>query len=921
MYIAANKTEYQAMAQKRLYLIDGSAVFYRAYFAFIRNPLFNSRGENTSATYGFTLQLMKILSEERPDYIAVVFDTKEPTFRHRKFAEYKATRQKMPEEMADQYPRIVEIIKAFHIPLIEEPGYEADDVIGTLARRAEKEGIETYMVTGDKDFLQLLSPLIKMYKVRPGKDPEIWDIERLQKELGLTPEQVPDYLALMGDKSDNIPGVPKVGEKTALELLRQFGSLENLYAHLDNVTKPALRKRLAENRELAFLSRELVTIDTNVPVSVKIETLKAQPADGEALRQIFEKLEFRSLMERIPEFTGDTSIPAVETFENSQQDYQLVDTLEKLHQLKQTLQSSSFFVFDTETTGLDVFRSDIIGLSFSLKPFQAYYVPLHLEGANFTPETVFQMLKPVFENPAIPKGGQNIKFDGLMLWQHDINLKGITFDTMIAHYLLNPGSRQHNLDTLSLQYLNYRMIPIEKLIGKKGKNQRNMKDIPVEVVFPYACEDADITFRLKEILEAKLKETETYNLFQTVEMPLVEVLMQMEKNGVKLDVAFLQQMSQRLAEELARLENLIYQEAGETFNINSPQQLGIILFEKLQIHTQFGVKRAGRTPTGQYSTSESVLEKYQTHPLVGKILEYRKLKKLKSTYVDALPKLISPRTGRLHTSFNQTVTATGRLSSSDPNLQNIPVRDPLGQEIRRAFIPENAEDFILSADYSQIELRIMAHLSGDPGLKAAFERGEDIHASTAAAIFDIPIQEVTPDHRRKAKEVNFGIIYGISPYGLASRLGIDAEEAKQIIFNYFARFPRVNDYITHVLAFAHQHKYVTTILNRRRYIPEIDSKNANVRQNAERIAINTTIQGSAADLIKIAMINIHQYLQESGLRTRMILQVHDELVFEVPAAELEVVKPVIQQKMEQAMSLSVPLKVDIGVGKNWLEAH
>ena len=908
------------MEHKRLYLIDGSAVFYRAYFAFIRNPLFNSKGENTSATYGFTLQLMKILSDERPDYIAVVFDTKEPTFRHKKFADYKATRQKMPEEMADQYPRILEIVQAFRIPIIEEPGYEADDVIGTLAKRAEKKDIETYMVTGDKDFMQLLSPLIKMYKVRPGKDPEIWDLERLKNEYGLTPEQVPDFLALMGDKSDNIPGVPKVGEKTALELLRQFGSLENLYANLDKVTKPALRKRLEENKELAFLSRELVTIDTNVPVQVDIEALKAQKADGEKLRRIFEELEFRSLMDRLPEFTGEES-GGIQTFQNSEQDYQLIDSPQKLEELAQQLRSSPFFVFDTETTGLDVFRSDIIGLSFSLKPFQAYYVPLHLEGSGITADTIFSTLKPIFEDASIHKGGQNIKFDGLMLWQHDVDLQGIAFDTMIAHYLLHPGSRQHNLDTLSMQYLNYRMIPIEKLIGKKGKNQLNMKDIPVEVVFPYACEDADITYRLKEILEAKLKETDTYSLFRQVEMPLVEVLMQMEKNGVKLDVPFLKEMSARLADELKRLEGEIYQIAGEEFNINSPQQLGVILFEKLQIHTQFGVKRAGRTPTGQYSTSESVLEKYQSHPLVSKILEYRKLKKLKSTYVDALPKLVSPRTGRLHTSFNQTVTATGRLSSSDPNLQNIPIRDPLGQEIRRAFIPERPEDFILSADYSQIELRIMAHLSGDPGLKEAFERGEDIHASTAAAIFDIPISEVTPEHRRKAKEVNFGIIYGISPYGLASRLGIDPEEAKQIIFNYFARFPRVNDYITHVLAFAHRNKYVTTILNRRRYIPEIDSKNGNVRQNAERIAINTTIQGSAADLIKIAMINIHRYLKENKLQTRMMLQVHDELVFEVPADELEQVKPEIRRLMESAMELTVPLKVDIGVGKNWLEAH
>ncbi|NOX37275.1 MAG: DNA polymerase I [Calditrichaeota bacterium] len=906
--------------RKRLFLIDGSALFYRSYFAFIRNPLFTSKGVNTSAIYGFTLSLMKILSEEKPDYIAVVFDTKEPTFRHKKFADYKATRQKMPEEMADQYPMIVELVKAFNIPVIELPGYEADDVIGTLAKKAEQQGIETYMVTGDKDFMQLLSPWIKMYKVRPGKDAEIVDLEKLRSEYGLTPEQVRDYLALMGDTSDNVPGVPRIGEKTALSLLREFHSLENLYEHLDRVPREAWRKALAENKTQAFLSRELVTIDTQVPVDISIEQLKAKPADARKLQKIFEELEFRSLMDRIPEFSGEP-IEVVKTYDANRQNYHLIDSPEALDRFVQHLQQQPFFVFDTETTGLDIFNADVIGLAFSCKAHEAYYVPLSYPEGGLTPEQVWQRLKPIFEDANLKKGGQNIKFDGLMLWQHDIELKGIDFDTMIADYLINPGSRQHNLDNLSRIYLNYKMIPIEELIGKKGKKQKNMKDIAVDLVYPYACEDADITFQLKEILEKKLKETNTYDLFRQVEMPLVEVLMQMEKNGVSLDVPFLEEMSREIGTELQQLEQQIYQLAGEEFNINSPQQLGQILFEKLEIQKAFGNRRPSRTPTGQYSTSESVLEKYSQHPLVNKILEYRKLMKLKSTYVDALPRLISPRTGRLHTSFNQTVTATGRLSSSDPNLQNIPIRDEFGKKIRRAFIPQNPEDFILSADYSQIELRIMAHLSGDPGLREAFEKGEDIHATTAAAIFDIPIEEVTPDHRRKAKEVNFGIIYGISPYGLAARLGIDPDEAKMIITNYFVRFPKVNDYITHVIAFAHQHKYVTTILNRRRYIPEIDSKNANVRQNAERIAINTTIQGSAADLIKIAMIQIHRELQQRQLKTRMVLQVHDELVFEVMAEELETVRQLVKEKMETAIQLNVPLKVDIGVGKNWLEAH
>ncbi len=908
------------MNRKRLYLIDGSAVFYRSYFAFIRNPLYNSKGENTSASYGFTQTLMKILSEERPDYIAVVFDTKEPTFRHAAFPEYKATRQKMPEEMADQYPRIVELVKAFRVPLLEMPGYEADDIIGTLARRAEKQGIETMMVTGDKDFMQLLSPLIKMYAIRPGKDPEIIDVQRLKEIYGLEPEQVVDFLALVGDKSDNVPGVPRVGEKTALKLIQQFGSLDNLYARIDEVQKPALRKTLLEYREQAYLSRKLVTIDTGVPVDVAIEALKASQADAERLMEIFEHLEFRSLMERIPEFT-DQALEPIQTIDSRERDYHLVDSPQALEALCAELRSRDFFVFDTETSGLDVFNSEVIGLSFALQPHRAYYVPLHAPEMGLTAERVIEALKPIFEDPSIKKGGQNIKFDGLMLWQHQIELQGIHFDTMVADYLMNPGSRQHSLDKLSLAYLNYRMIPIETLIGKRGKNQKSMAELCPEHIYRYACEDADITYQLKEILEEKLKATRTYELFQQVEMPLVDVLIQMEKNGVSLDVAFLEQMSGELSAELERLEKEIFELAGEPFNINSPQQLGNILFDKLAIHKDMGNRRPARTKTGQYSTSESILEKYRDHPLVNRLLEYRKLMKLKSTYVDALPRLVSPRTGRLHTSFNQTVTATGRLSSSDPNLQNIPIRTALGRKIRRAFIPASPEDWILSADYSQIELRMLAHLSGDPGLKAAFERGEDIHTSTAAAIFNLSPAEVTPEHRRKAKEVNFGIIYGISPYGLASRLGIDPEEAKQIIVNYFARFPRVNDYITHVLASAYKYKYVTTILNRRRYLPEIDSKNATVRQNAERIAINTTIQGSAADLIKLAMINIHRWLKKQRARSKMVLQIHDELVFEVADEELVTIQQMVRQKMESAIQLSVPLKVDLGVGKNWLEAH
>lgn len=906
--------------RKRLFLIDGMALFYRSYFAFIRNPLINSRGENTSAFYGFINSLLKILFEEKPDYIAVVFDTKEPTFRHQRYKEYKATREKMPEEMADQYPKLVEIIKAFRIPVIEKVGYEADDVIATLAKRAEEKGIETYMVTGDKDFMQLVTPMIKMYVVRPNQDVEIYDPDMVEKKYGIKPEQVVDFLALMGDKGDNVPGVPGIGEVTAKKLLQQFGSLDNIYANLDKVSSANWRKKLEAGRELAYLSRELVTIDTRVPIDISIEEMKASEPDVETLFRYFDELEFRSLKDRLAELVGSTEVK-VKDIDQVEQEYVLVETREALQKLVEKLRTTPFWVFDTETTGLRIFDSDIIGLSFALKPFQAYYLPLNHPECEFSASEALEMLKPVFESREIEKGGQNIKFDGLMLWQHGIALRGIAFDTMVAHYLISPGTRQHNLDYLAEVYLNYRMIPIEKLIGKKGKRQKSMQEIPVQMVYPYACEDADITLRLKELLEQKLKETETYELFRDVEMPLVAVLMQMEINGVKLDVPFLKKMSRELEELLRNLEEEIYRLAGGVFNINSTQQLGKILFENLEIQKEFGNRRPKKTPTGNYSTAESELEKYAGHPLVGKILEYRKIAKLKSTYVDALPSLISKRTGRLHTSFNQTVTATGRLSSSDPNLQNIPIRGDLGRKIRRAFIPEDPNDFILSADYSQIELRVMAHLSGDPALQEAFRRGEDIHASTAAAIFDIPISEVTPEHRRKAKEVNFGIIYGISRYGLAARLGISPDDAEHIIQSYFVRFPRVNDYIVRTIAFAHQHKYVTTILNRRRYIPEIDSKNANIRLNAERIAINTTIQGSAADLIKLAMIRIQKRLEEEKLQTRMILQVHDELVFEVKANEVEDIRALVKHEMENAIKMDVPLKVDIGIGKNWLEAH
>ncbi len=905
--------------RKRLFLIDGSALFYRSYFAFIRNPLFNSKGENTGAVYGFANSLMKILSEENPDYIVAAFDTKEPTFRHEKFKEYKATREKMPDEMAEQFPRIVQLVEAFNIPVIEKPGFEADDVIGTLARKAEEKAIESFMVTGDKDFMQLLSPLIKMYVIRSAKDAEIYDLAVLEDKFGITPQQVIDYMALMGDSSDNIPGVKGVGAVTAKKLLNKFQNLDNIYNNLDKVEKKSDYKKLAENKENAYLSRELVTIDTKVNLEMDIEKMKIEPADPQKLLEIFEVIESTSLIQRIPEFTKGNKA-GMKTIESIEKNYQLMNTFKKLDALVDMLEKSEFFVFDTETTGLRIFDSEIIGISFCLEPSKSFYVPL-MGSVEYTQSEALNKLRPIFESDDIKKGAQNIKFDGLMLWQHKIELKGIGFDTMIAHYLLNPGTRQHNLDFMAQSYLNYKMIPIEDLIGKKGKNQKKMQNLDPEKIYQYACEDADITLRLKEILANHLVDSQLIELFKEMEMPLVEVLMQMEKNGVKIDVEFMKKMSDELASDIERLEHEIYDMANGSFNINSPQQLGKILFDQLEIHKELGNRRPTKTATGQYSTAESVLEKFSGHPIVEKILEYRKLIKLKSTYVDALPLLVSKRTGRLHTSFNQTVAATGRLSSSEPNLQNIPIRTDIGRKIRRAFVAEDQDDLIMSADYSQIELRIMAHLSGDDGLKKAFQRNEDIHASTAAAIFNIPIEMVNPDHRRKAKEVNFGIIYGISQYGLANRLGISPEEAQEIIQSYFTRFPRVNDYMIHTITFANQNKYVTTLKNRRRYLPEIDSKNATVRQNAERMAINTTIQGSAADLIKLAMIRIQKQLTEKKLQTKMLLQVHDELIFEVKAPELETVKKLVKNKMENAIQLDVPIKAEVGVAKNWLDAH
>jgi DNA polymerase-1 len=912
-------------SKKKLYLIDGSALAYRSYFAFIRNPLYNSKGENTSAVFGFARFLLKILDEENPDYWAVVFDPPGPTFRHKQFKEYKATRQKMPVDMRDQIPRIHQVVEAMNIPMLEVSGYEADDVIGTLAKRAQKQGLEVYMVTGDKDFMQLIAPGIKMYNPkRAGEDAEVLDETRVQEKVGLPPTKIVDYFGLVGDTSDNIPGVPGVGEKTAVKLIQEFGTLEEVLNNAEKIGRANVRENLQTHKENALLSKKLVIIDTEVPVGIDLEMLKRKPLNNERIFVLFKDLEFSSLLDR---FTTQK--------ESQQAFYRVINTKEKLLDLSETLKKSDDFVIDLETTDKNPMRAEIVGIAFSVKSKEAYYVPveiekcasahksakqveremfLRVEGDLFGSVSVSKLLKPILEDAKITKCGHNIKYDMVVLSRYGIELVGLEFDTMVASYLINPTLRQHNLDALALEHLNYVKIPTSDLIGK-GKKQLSMSEVSVDKVAQYACEDADITYRLRKIFEPQLKNSELYDLFKQVEIPLIHVLMDMEKTGIALDLEFLAEMSHKMEKQLEQLISSIYEMAGEEFNINSTQQLGRILFEKLQL------PKLKRTKTG-YSTDVNVLQELaKFHDLPKTLIEYRELTKLKSTYVDALPKLVNPETGRVHTSYNQTVAATGRLSSSDPNLQNIPIRTEIGREIRRAFVPADSEHVILAADYSQIELRIMAHLSKDPVLLEAFKQDEDIHTKTASLVFGVAPDEVTPEHRRKAKEINFGIMYGMGVYGLASRLDISREEAQQFITDYFIQYPKVNDFIIKTITEARQKGYVTTLLNRRRYLPDINSENRGRREFAERTAINTPIQGTAADLIKVAMIKIWHKLKAKKLQSKMIMQVHDELVFEVPKSEVEDVKELVRQEMEGAIELVVPIKVDVGVGPNWLEAY
>ena len=960
--------------QERLFLLDGMALAYRAYFAFISRPLVNSKGMNTSAIYGFTTALMRILEDEKPEHIAVVFDTREPTFRHAMYKEYKATREKMPEDMASQMNLLKDVVRAFNVPVIEQPGFEADDVLGTLAKRAEKENVLTYMVTGDKDFMQLISPLIKI--LRPGKggeDAEVVDEQGVLHKFGVEPERVTDVLGLIGDTSDNVPGVPGIGEKTAIPLIQKYGSIESLYENIEKIPQRGVREKLIKNKELAFLSKQLVTIHIDVPVPIDFHKLRANAPDVSALVRMFGELEFRSLANKFAGVVSSAIEKNLKTTEaqltpaaaavpkdivdinSDQHEYHCITSTKELDRLLNTLGASTLVVFDTETTGRDPFQAELVGLAFAVREREAYYVPVKSSGveqrsasgerdlfsspADDTPaisnhtlnalplSTVFARLKPILENPLIIKVGQNIKYDMLVMHAHGVDVRGAMFDPMVANYVLRADG-QHGLDAMAMEHLNYKMISFEELVGK-GKSQKHITEVPLEAIARYSAEDADITLRVANIQRKKLADLEQLKLCEELEFPLLSVLARMEAAGVSLDIAYLADMSKDLERQIDNLIRDIYSDAGGQFNINSTQQLGDILFNRLKLPT------VRKTKTG-FSTDVNVLEAlHGQHPIIDKMLDYRQFTKLKSTYIDALPSLVNPKTGKLHTSFNQTVALTGRLSSADPNLQNIPIRTELGRAIRRAFVPSNANSVIMSADYSQIELRVMAHISDDAGLQEAFRNKEDIHTSTSAKVFGVKLEDVTRDMRRKAKEVNFGIMYGIGPFGLASRLEISQTEAKEIIQRYFERFPKVKQYINDTIDSARHKGYVSTLLGRRRYLPDINSRNFTVRSNAERQAINMPIQGTSADMIKLAMIRIDEALQKpeasrrldssrgqkSEVRSRMLLQVHDELVFEVPKNEVEMMKELVADKMKHALTLNVPLEVDVGTGANWLEAH
>ena len=920
----------------KLFLLDAYALIYRAYYAFIKNPRINSKGMNTSAVMGFVNTINDVITREQPTYIGVAFDPSGPTFRHEMYPEYKAQREACPEDIKKSVPIIKDILHAMRIPVLEMSGYEADDVIGTLAKKAGEMGnIDTYMITPDKDYGQLVEENIRMYRPRFGGGYEIMGPKEVMEKYDISsPLQVIDLLGLMGDASDNIPGCPGVGEKTAIKLISEFGSIEQLLASTDKL-KGAIKKKVEENTKMIEFSKFLATIKTDVPIQLNLDDLRYKEANDEELEKIFAELEFKNLTNKIvkksenkpktdnleldlfanfaTEGQGAAEFSSFEALNSTPHDYQLIDNEAKMVEICEKILTKKFFVLDTETTSTSPIEAELVGMSFSVEEKQAFYVPVPENQEEA--QKIVNIFKPVFENESIMKIGQNLKYDLMVLRKYGVTLKGEMFDTMIAHYLIQPELR-HNMDYMAEIYLNYKTIHIDELIGPKGKNQKSMRSLPPSQVYEYACEDADITLRLKNKLEPELEKYGATKLFREIEMPLMPVLAEIEMTGVRIDTASLKETSSILTKRMLEIEERIYELAGEHFNIASPKQVGDILFGKMKI-----IEKPKKTKTGQYVTSEEVLQTLKgKHQIVADILAHRGLKKLLGTYIDALPKLINERTGHIHTSFNQTVTATGRLSSSDPNLQNIPVRGEDGKEIRKAFIPEDGCLFF-SADYSQIELRVMAHLSGDENMIEAFRSGHDIHAATAAKIYKRAIDEVERDQRTKAKRANFGIIYGITVFGLAERLEISRDEAKQLIEGYFESFPKVKEYMEKAKEEARQNGYVTTLFGRRRYLADINSANATVRGFAERNAINAPIQGTAADIIKVAMIHIHNRFKAENIRSKMILQVHDELNFSVYPEEREQVERIVMEEMEKAFQMQVPLVADSGWGANWLEAH
>ncbi len=936
---------------KKLFLLDAFALIYRAHFALSKNPRFTSGGLNTSAIMGFTNTLLEVLKKENPTHMAVVFDTAAPTERHIDFTEYKAHRQAMPEDLSTAIPYIVRLIEGFNIPVIFSDGYEADDLIGTLAKKAELEGFTVYCMTPDKDFGQLVSENIFIYKpARMGNGMEIQGVKEILEKWEIDHvEQVIDILGLWGDAVDNIPGIPGIGEKTAKLLIKQYGSIENIISNSHEL-KGKLRENVENFAEQGLISKKLATIMLNAPVDLDVDALHVDEPNREVLEPLFAELEFRTLGKRV--FGDEFSIADVKSspssgqmdlfgnheakepgisgtgaelsqpqtplsfrnISNTDHNYQLVDNLEKRNNLIRLLNANNFFCFDTETTGLDANNCELVGLSFSVKQGEAWYVPLPADQNEC--RTILNEFKSVLENPLISKIGQNIKYDILVLKWYDVNIQGELFDTMLAHYLIDPDSR-HNMDLLAENYLNYSPVSISTLIGEKGKNQGNMRDADLEKVKEYAAEDADITLQLKTVFEPILKSVNAWKLADEIENPLIYVLADIEREGVKIDQDALVDFSKTLETDIRAFEKTIYEKAGVKFNIASPKQLGEVLFDKLQLDPQ-----AKKTKTGQYQTGEDVLLRLANKSdIVADILDFRQLQKLKSTYVDALPQMINPKTGRIHTSYNQAVASTGRLSSNNPNLQNIPIRTERGREVRKAFIPRDSEHVLLSADYSQIELRIIAEISKDENMMEAFVNGLDIHTATAAKVYGIALEEVNSTQRRNAKAVNFGIIYGQSAFGLSQNLNIPRKEAAEIIENYFNTYPNIKKYMNDTMNFARENGYVETIMGRRRYLRDINSANQTVRGFAERNAINAPIQGSAADMIKIAMIRIHQDIKDHKLGSKMTMQVHDELVFDVLINEIGIMKGIITERMKNAIKMEVPILVEVGEGKNWLEAH